>query len=202
MAAVGAEVTGLMSGVVGFFLLLFLLSIFLAALCSECSRDSLELHNPKVDKSPSALIRVVKLEDVARENPMISEIQSDEKEFNPDEGNSVTFTPWRSHLGAPQHQDLNSAAPPDSAHIYNTIGGRRSAGDGSSVSTNHEPADKGGAADLSDSDRNSVYARVSKKIRLTTPPVITPEVQVVVEEEEEEDESSPPLPNREASLEG
>ncbi|KAM7405611.1 hypothetical protein PAMP_000046 [Pampus punctatissimus] len=131
---------------------------------------------------------------------MISEIQSDEKEFNPDEGNSVTFTPWRSHLGAPQHQDLNSSVPPDSAHIYHTIGQRRSSSDGSSVSTNHEPADKSGAADLSDSDRNSVYAQVSKKMRLTTPPVITPEVQVV--EEDEEEESSPPLPDRVASLEG
>ncbi|XP_070761484.1 teneurin-2 [Enoplosus armatus] len=247
MAAVGAEVAGswfLSAGVFSFFILL-LLSIFLTALCSECSRRSFELQEPE-DKNPSALVRVVKLEEamVARENPMIKEIRNDEKEFNsaeantapftpwrshlaapqshhevqtngseavmktptrdpetageskPEEESSAPFSPWRSHLRAPQSQDLNSSTPPGSAHIYHTIGGGQSciAGDADVLSppTNHEPGEEHSAR--SDLDRNSVYARVSKKVRLTTPPDHTPEeVQV---EEEEEKESSPPLPDR------
>ncbi|CAK6982251.1 uncharacterized protein si:ch73-204p21.2, partial [Scomber scombrus] len=108
MAAVGAEVTSswfLASGVIGFFILLLLLSIFLTALCTECNRRSFDLREPGPDKYPPALIRVVKLEEVARENPMINEIQNDEKEFKPDEGNSVPITQWSNHMGAPQHQD-------------------------------------------------------------------------------------------------
>ncbi|XP_029283606.1 uncharacterized protein LOC115005805 isoform X1 [Cottoperca gobio] len=112
MAAVGAEVSGLLtSGVFGFFLLLLLLSIFLTALCSECSRRSFELRDSTADREPSSLIRVVKLEDamVARENPMIGEIQYDEKEFNPSEGSTVSVSPWRSHLGELQnHQDVQT----------------------------------------------------------------------------------------------
>ncbi|XP_044215186.1 uncharacterized protein si:ch73-204p21.2 isoform X1 [Thunnus albacares] len=245
MAAVGAEVTDFWfqsSGVISFFILLLLLSIFLTALCSECSRRSFQLQDQE-QRNPSALIKVVKLEEVARENPMISEIQNDEKEFDRDEGNS--FTPWRSHLGAPQHQDqtngsvavktgsdrdavdgsnpeaeksvtftpwrshlrepqntdLNSFTLPDSAHIYHTVGGRRSSGDVLSQPTDDEPGDESGAADLSNRDRNSVYAKVSKRVRTTSPPVLTPEVQVE-EEEEEEEESSPPLPDRKSALEG
>ncbi|XP_044052198.1 uncharacterized protein si:ch73-204p21.2 isoform X2 [Siniperca chuatsi] len=252
MAAVGAEVTGswfLSSGVVSFFILLLLLSIFLTALCSECSRRSFELRDSE-DKNPSTLIRVVKLEEamVARENPMISEIQNDEKELSPAGANTVSFTPWRGHLGAPQNhqdvltngsaavmktardpetagepkpeeenaapstawrshlrapqnQDLNSSTPPDSDHIYHTIGGGRSSGDGdsdvSSPPTNHEPGEERGgeggarsAAAVDLSDRNSVYAQVSKKVRLATPPVHTPEDAQV------EEEPSPPLPDR------
>ncbi|XP_033933414.1 uncharacterized protein [Pseudochaenichthys georgianus] len=98
MAPVGSEVDVFLSSGVFFFILLVFLSIFLTALCSECSRRSFELRDPAVNKDPSSLIRVVKLEDamVARENPMIAEIQNDEKD-------SVSFTPWRSHLAAPQH---------------------------------------------------------------------------------------------------
>ncbi|XP_040894159.1 uncharacterized protein si:ch73-204p21.2 [Toxotes jaculatrix] len=248
MAAVGAGVTGswfLSSGVVSFFILLLLLSIFLTALCSDCTRHSFELRDSETDKNPSALIRVVKLEEtvVVRENPMISEIQNDEKE------NPITFTPWRSHLGAPQNnQDVrangsaavmetggdsnasesnrgeensvqftlwrshqrapqneegSSFTPPDSEHIYHNIGGGRSMVDFSSPPTNQEPGQKGGgsarsaAADSSDTDGNSLYAQVSKKVRQAAPPVHTPEVGKV-----EGEEPSPPLPERRTEMEG
>ncbi|KAL7405497.1 hypothetical protein ABVT39_001959 [Epinephelus coioides] len=131
MAAVGAEVAGswfLSSGVAGFFILLVLLSIFLTALCSDCNKRSFELRESEADKNPSTLIRVVKLEEamVARENPMINEIQNDEKDFNPGQENTVSFTPWRSHLGAPQnHQDAQtngSAAVIKTASVSDTAG--------------------------------------------------------------------------------
>ncbi|KAM8860151.1 uncharacterized protein AB9W97_019831 isoform 2-T11 [Spinachia spinachia] len=72
MAAFGPEVSGSWlstSGVVG--LSIILLSIFLLALCSECSRRSFELRDSEVDKDPSILIKVVKLEEglVGTENP-------------------------------------------------------------------------------------------------------------------------------------
>ncbi|XP_029283610.1 uncharacterized protein LOC115005805 isoform X2 [Cottoperca gobio] len=226
MAAVGAEVSGLLtSGVFGFFLLLLLLSIFLTALCSECSRRSFELRDSTADREPSSLIRVVKLEDamVARENPMIGEIQYDEKEFNPSEGSTVSVSPWRSHLGELQnHQDVqtNGSAvktesdsesakdvhsPPPPDHIYHTIGGgggggggggrSRSDADLSSAPTNQEPGEERSAAAGEPIDRNSVYAQVSKKARPTTPPAHTPE------EAAEQEESSPPLPDRKSQLE-
>ncbi|XP_049929827.1 uncharacterized protein si:ch73-204p21.2 isoform X2 [Epinephelus moara] len=130
MAAVGAEVAGswFLSGVAGFFILLVLLSIFLTALCSDCNKRSFELRESEADKNPSTLIRVVKLEEamVARENPMINEIQNDEKDFNPGQENTVSFTPWRSHLGAPQnHQDAQtngSAAVIKTASVSDTAG--------------------------------------------------------------------------------
>ncbi|XP_033505491.1 uncharacterized protein LOC117271422 isoform X2 [Epinephelus lanceolatus] len=131
MAAIGAEVAGswfLSSGVAGFFILLVLLSIFLTALCSDCNKRSFELRESEADKNPSTLIRVVKLEEamVARENPMINEIQNDEKDFNPGQENTVSFTPWRSHLGAPQnHQDAQtngSAAVIKTESVSDTAG--------------------------------------------------------------------------------
>lgn len=132
MAAVGAEVAGswlLSSGVAGFFILLLLLSIFLTALCSDCNKRSFELRESEADKNPSTLIRVVKLEEamVARENPMINEIQNDEKDFTPSEENTVSFTPWRSHLGAPQnHQDAQTNG---SAAVIKTAGDSDTAGE-------------------------------------------------------------------------
>ncbi|XP_058485157.1 uncharacterized protein LOC131459391 isoform X2 [Solea solea] len=117
MAAVGAGVSGLagVSGVAGSWLLssgvimsiilLLLLSVLLTALCSDCNRRSFDLQDANVGKNHSTLISVVKLEEtvVARENPMIGEIQNDEKDFVPTEENPVALTPWRSHLRAPQH---------------------------------------------------------------------------------------------------
>ncbi|XP_042341238.1 uncharacterized protein si:ch73-204p21.2 isoform X2 [Plectropomus leopardus] len=222
MTAVGAEVTGswfLMSGVAGFFIILLLLSIFLTALCSECSKRSFELRDPEADKDPSTLIRVVKLEDamVARENPMINEIQNDEKDLTPREANTVSFTPWRSHLGASQnHKESNPEEetsvpftpwrshlrePENQDHIYHTIGGGQSSSGGdadvSSLPTNQEPGEEHHVRYVGDLiDRNSVYARVSKKARPTTPPIYPPEeVQVDVEG------SLPPLPDRRTQLE-
>ncbi|XP_059213778.1 uncharacterized protein si:ch73-204p21.2 [Centropristis striata] len=224
MAALGAEVAGswvLTSGVVSFFIVLVLLSIFLTALCSECSRRSFELRDPDTGKDPSALIRVVKLEEVARENPMINEIQNDEKdvqtngspavkqtadrdselaaESNPDEETSpVSFTPWRSHLGAPQsNPDVDSSALD---HIYHTIGGGgggggRGNGNMSSPPTNQEPAGAHSAGAGDSTDRNSVYARVSKKTRPAPPPYPAPAPEQLQVQQEEE-ESSPPLPRR------
>ncbi|XP_071757220.1 uncharacterized protein LOC139913158 isoform X2 [Centroberyx gerrardi] len=128
MSPVG-EVMGswsMSSGVVSLFLLLFLLSIFLTALCSDCGRRSFELQDPEVERNPSALIRVVKLEDamVGRENPMMHEIRNDEKEEN-----SSWYKPWRSHLGAlqqdavqisngtPAVKKMQSVSPPADAAI-------------------------------------------------------------------------------------
>ncbi|KAF3686166.1 hypothetical protein EXN66_Car001838 [Channa argus] len=226
MAAVGAEVTAswfLSSGVVSFFIILLLLSIFLTAVCTDCGRRSFELQDSNVDKNPSALIRVVKLEEVmvARENPMINEIQNDEKENNCGAEKTVHFTPWRSHLGAPQNnQGLTSAGqiryeqpqcvyvdtptPPASNHIYHTIredGASDGYADTSSVATNSEPPSAAAAVGSSDCDKTSVYAQVSKKLAQPTSTVNTPE-QVQEEEEGEEEESSPPLPDRVAEMEG
>ncbi|KAK2920475.1 uncharacterized protein si:ch73-204p21.2 [Channa argus] len=210
MAAVGAEVTAswfLSSGVVSFFIILLLLSIFLTAVCTDCGRRSFELQDSNVDKNPSALIRVVKLEEVmvARENPMINEIQNDEKENNCGAEKTVHFTPWRSHLGAPQNnQDVDTPTPPASNHIYHTIredGASDGYADTSSVATNSEPPSAAAAVGSSDCDKTSVYAQVSKKLAQPTSTVNTPE-QVQEEEEGEEEESSPPLPDRVAEMEG
>ncbi|KAG8001074.1 hypothetical protein GBF38_006563, partial [Nibea albiflora] len=124
------------------------------------SRRSFELQDSGVSRYPSSLIRVVKLEDAmgGRENPTINDIKNDEKE-------SVTV--WRSHLGAPQDQR-------DPDRIYHVIGGGRSSNGDANVSsppTNQEPGQgRGNGVVLSDHERNSLYARVSKKAKLTTPP--------------------------------
>ncbi|XP_042077499.1 uncharacterized protein si:ch73-204p21.2 isoform X1 [Haplochromis burtoni] len=183
------------SGVVSFFILLLILSIFLTGLCSDCGRHSFELQDLEVNRTPSTLISVVKLEEV-RENPTINEIQNDEKQSRPEEEVSVQFTPWRSHLGAPQSQDQNAE------HIYHAIGGHGTNPDISSpaMPANHKPARAHDAAleDFSNYDGDSVYAQVSKKLSSSAspPPVHTPaEIQ-------EEEEPSPPLPERTAEMEG
>ncbi|KAK9542046.1 hypothetical protein VZT92_002046 [Zoarces viviparus] len=214
MAAVGAEVGGLWfltSGVVGFFIVLLLLSIFLTALCSECSRRSFELSDAEADKDPSALIKVAKLEEavVVRDNPMMG----DETDLNPGKGDTVSFTPWRSHLGAPQNhheeensvpfplwrshlnQDVNSSNAPD--NIYHTIrgGGSSNHADVSAPLTNHEPGEEPGVCSAATGD--SVYAGVGKKERPSAFPVRPPEEVLV-----EDDVFSPLLPDRKTQLEG
>ncbi|XP_041849908.1 uncharacterized protein si:ch73-204p21.2 [Melanotaenia boesemani] len=191
MAAVGEEVTipwFLSAGLVSIFILI-LLAVFLTALCSDCTRRSFELQDLDVDKNPSTLIRVVKLEEV-HENPTITEIQKDEREFHPEEetpasfspcqsqqgepqtlpdplpeeGNSVGYTPWRSHLMAQQSKGINNSSPSDSAHNYQTIaGGCSTNSDSLSPPANHKPAQQQDEDDrlaartnLSDCDRNSV----------------------------------------------
>ncbi|MED6278183.1 hypothetical protein CHARACLAT_021081, partial [Characodon lateralis] len=227
MAAVGAEVTRLWflsSGLVGLFIIVLLLSIFLTAICLDCNRHSFELQDSETEKHPSALIRVVKLEEV-KENPMIGEIQKDEKEFhpkgdpavslsssqsqqgelqtlpdpNPSEGTSVT--PWRSHLMAPQSRDLNGSTPQALKHINQTAGdGRGNSGEALSPSANHLSTQLHYIAHSD--DRNLVYARVSKKLRLTNSTVPTPEeAEPKLEEEEPEEERSPPLPDRRTWME-
>ncbi|XP_047435856.1 uncharacterized protein si:ch73-204p21.2 [Mugil cephalus] len=195
MAAVGAEVTGswfLSSGVVGFLgflVLLVLLSIFITALCSHCNRHSFDLQHSGVDRNPPALIKVVRLEET-RENPMINEIQNDEKQFRHDEENPVGSTPWRSHLGAPNtsHGMNHAPSPPDSAHIM------AEGSDTSSPAANQEPEQQQRRVGVDLSEKNSVYARVSKKQNME--PAHTPEEEEEQEEEQEEEEASPPLPDR------
>ncbi|CAB1331087.1 unnamed protein product, partial [Coregonus sp. 'balchen'] len=94
--------------VVVFSLLFLLLSIILLALCTNCGRQSFELHDggEEVERTQSQLMRVVrdrtannnddsyvltrvtqksvKLEDdlAARENPMINDIRKDERDFS------------------------------------------------------------------------------------------------------------------------
>ncbi|XP_018548438.1 uncharacterized protein LOC108894297 isoform X2 [Lates calcarifer] len=235
MAAVGAEVAGpwfLSSGGVGFFIILLLLSVFLTALCSNCGRRSFKLQHAAEDKNPSTLVRVGKLEETraaARENPMINEIQNDEKGSNTKEQNPVPYTPWRSHLRAPQDKldvptngsgavkdiggdaisaaaGVNSSFPPESDHIYHTIGGGQRDADVSLPPTNQElwlernsGRERGtrfATEDFNDRDRNSLYAQVSKRVRQPEVPGQTVEVVLVVEED-----PSPPLPDRRAEME-
>ncbi|XP_072235901.1 uncharacterized protein [Leuresthes tenuis] len=220
MAAELAASWFLSSGPVCFFILLILLSIFLTALCNDCSRRSFELRDPELNRNPSTLIRVVKLEEV-RENPMIDDIQKDEGEFRPKEATAEpfgafqgqqgapqtppeplpeeepSFTPWRNHLVEPQSKDLNG-----SSHIYQTIGGEWSSK--SDAPANHSSVQQrdeehGARSATAAESGDSVYARVSKKMRVSEPPVHTPE-QLQIEEEEEE--SSPPLPDRTEQMEG
>lgn len=116
---------------------------------------------------------------------------------DPEDEVSVTFTPWRNHLRAPQSQDSNSFDPPDSAHIFNTIREGRSSDADMSSPANHQPG-----AELEDAlsdewnvDVKSVYARITKKERQTTPTEHTPE-------EVQGAESMPPLPERRTAVEG
>ncbi|XP_028257290.1 uncharacterized protein LOC114433130 isoform X2 [Parambassis ranga] len=214
MAAIGVEVgeSGLMSAeLISSLVVLLLLFIFLTGLCSDCNRRSFELQASEAEKAPSALIRVVKLEEV-RENPTINEIQDDEKEFPSDGENPVSVTPWRSHLGAPQtqtesHSEEETSAPitPWRSHLgapqsqdlnasdHHAITEGRGSNDASSPPANQQ-VDRPAAAS-SDQDRNAVYARV-KKLSSNSPPVQR------AEEEEEEEEASPPLPDRRVEEEG
>ncbi|XP_034016515.1 uncharacterized protein si:ch73-204p21.2 isoform X3 [Thalassophryne amazonica] len=216
MAPVGAEVSGsflLSSDVIILFVLLLLLSVFLAALCTDCIRHSFELQDAKVEKHPSVLINVVKLEDsmTARENPVLHEIQSDEKESNEDE-NSISFIPWRSHLVVSQPHVLNREpceAPPltstssDSTPIYHVVGATQSETLPPSLATNHKPAptwhsEDGGDKlneDVRDTNSRNTYARIDRKEKSPTP------LPVRHTKEEQWAESSPPLPNRKAVLE-
>ncbi|XP_062248421.1 uncharacterized protein si:ch73-204p21.2 isoform X4 [Platichthys flesus] len=225
MAAVGAGVIGvigswsLSSGVVGSFIILLLLSILLSALCSECSRRSFELQDSERDANPSTLISVVKLEETltSRDNPVISKIQNDEKDFRPSEGNLVSFPSWKSHLGAPQNGQESRAVAENSVqfttwrshlrapeqepnHIYHSIGRGRT--DSTTVTPRTNPDQEGGdrarpdVKTLEFSELNSVYAQVSRKMRQAPPPVQTP-VVAQVREGEEGEEPSPPLPDRE-----
>ncbi|XP_014827790.1 PREDICTED: uncharacterized protein LOC106906853 isoform X1 [Poecilia mexicana] len=212
MAAEGADATGLWLLTPGLFLLLLiLLSIFLTALCSDCNRNSFELQDSKTEKAPSALIRVVKLEEV-KENPMIGEIQKDEREFrpggdpaepvssseaqqrelqsrpdpNPSEGTSARVPLWRSHLVAPESRELNGSAPQTSDHVRD---GRDNGGEALGPSANRLSTQLHYV--IQSDDRNSVYARVSKKLRLANSPVPTPEGAGP------EEQRSPPPPDRE-----
>nr|XP_040035125.1 uncharacterized protein si:ch73-204p21.2 isoform X2 [Gasterosteus aculeatus aculeatus] len=119
-AAFGPDVGSWLSasGVVGFFILLLLLSIFLSPLCSGCSRRSFELRDSEVDKDPSTLIKVAKLEDglVERENPRINEDLKDDI-------------------------DINSSIAPHS--IYQTIGG-----EGSNLTNHQPGAESSVSADV------------------------------------------------------
>ncbi|XP_019965426.2 uncharacterized protein [Paralichthys olivaceus] len=124
------------------------------------------------------------------------------------EENSVQFTAWRSHLRAPEQQDVSSADS-HSDHIYHSIGGGRA--DANTVTPPRTNPDQDGGGDdttrppdaptVDFSDRNSVYAQVSKKVRQAPPPAHTAEVGQVRETEEGE-EPLPPLPDRETEKEG
>lgn len=206
MAVVAAELV-LSLGVIGAVVFL-LLAVFITALCSDCKRRSFELQECGLEKHPSTLIKVVRLEDAVRENPMITDIQNDETdvrtngcaaigktgsssdaagESSPEEDTSGTFTPWRSHLGASWAQE------PDSAHIYQNIGGGRDSVDAYASSIHN---DRSADVDLTGVDGQSVYAQIGKRERHATPPQGSPEDTQV----DEVDEVSPPLPNRTAEL--
>ncbi|KAI9531741.1 hypothetical protein NQZ68_038477 [Dissostichus eleginoides] len=211
MAPVGSEVDVFLSSGV-FLLLLVFLSIFLTALCSECTRRSFELRDPAGNKDPSTLIRVVKLEDamVARENPMIAEIQNDEKD-------SVSFTPWRSHLAAPQHhpdartngsaavmktetaeevkteEDNSASFTPWRSHLNTDV--QTPETPGHICITNGGRGGGRGDDDEEMENKNSVYAQVSKKVRPN------PEGEQKEEQEVEQEVPSPPLPDRKSDLE-
>ncbi|XP_014890993.1 uncharacterized protein LOC106949333 isoform X2 [Poecilia latipinna] len=189
MAAVGADATGLWFPTPGLFLillLLLLLSIFLTALCSDCNRNSFELQDSKTEKPPSALIRVVKLEEV-KENPMIGEIQKDEREFRPggDPAEPVSSSEGQQRE-LQSRPDLNGSAPQTSDHVRD---GRDNSGEALGPSANRLSTQLHYV--IQSDDRNSVYARVSKKLRLANSPVPTPEGAGP------EEQRSPPPPDRE-----
>ncbi|XP_054876995.1 uncharacterized protein LOC129352149 isoform X3 [Poeciliopsis prolifica] len=120
MAAVGPDATGswfLTPGLFLLLILLILLSIFLTALCSDCNRNSFELQDSETEKRPSALIRVVKLEEV-KENPMIGEIQKDEREFRPGGGPAEPVSSSEGQQGELQSRpDLYGSAPRTCDHV-------------------------------------------------------------------------------------
>ncbi|KAI1895849.1 hypothetical protein AGOR_G00111000 [Albula goreensis] len=105
-------------------LLLFVL-VTLLAICAQCERHSFELNknSRELERTPSRLIRVVKLEDVPefQENPGIDDITKDEHVSRPTsedgsdqvsvEPGQVWYTPWRSHTGVLNHQDQSSDVP-------------------------------------------------------------------------------------------
>ncbi|MEQ2262483.1 hypothetical protein XENORESO_013082 [Xenotaenia resolanae] len=102
---------------------------------------------------------------------------------------------------APQSRDLNGSTPQALKHINQTAGdGRGNSGEALSPSANHLSTQLHYIAHSD--DRNLVYARVSKKLRLTNSTVPTPEeVEPKLEEKEPEEERSPPLPDRRTWME-
>ncbi|KAK5873508.1 hypothetical protein PBY51_018544 [Eleginops maclovinus] len=195
MAPVGSEAgVFLSSGAASFFVVLVLLSIFLTALCSECTRRSFELRDPAGGKDPSSLVRVVKLEDamVARENPMIGEIQNDEKD-------TVSFTPWRSHLEAPQHHP--EPGPEEDSASFTPWRSHLNTGEQTAPPPDHIGISNGGrgGGDADMENTNSVYARVSKKVRPT--PEEEQKEESEGEQEVEQEAPLPPLPDRKSELE-
>lgn len=97
--------------------------------------------------------------------------------------------------------DLNSSTPPDSAHIYQVIGGGRSSSGSDAASpssTNQEEEPRARSEALFDG--NSMYARVSKKEGPTMPPA--PPARSPEEVKEVKEEASPTLPDRRTQLEG
>ncbi|KAL2098558.1 hypothetical protein ACEWY4_005038 [Coilia grayii] len=89
------------------FIALLLILFNLLNLCTTCQKQSFELQHEgaKVERNSSTLVRVVKLEDAATENPAIDEIQKDELELSPvpedvpesAQGNGEVVTAWRTH---------------------------------------------------------------------------------------------------------
>ncbi|XP_063039913.1 uncharacterized protein si:ch73-204p21.2 [Engraulis encrasicolus] len=87
------------------FIALLLILINLLNVCTMCQKQSFELQHEgaKVERNSSTLVRVVKLEDAAKENPAIEEIKNDEQDLSsipedyvPD-GNGEVVTAWRNH---------------------------------------------------------------------------------------------------------
>lgn len=211
-----------------FLLLLLLLSIFLAALCSDCGRRSFDLGDTGVERTPSVLIKV-KLEDTARENPMINDIKNDEKESSRPSGSTATseeedgtwYKPWRSHLGL-QQQETNHA--PSSEHMASpapailnadprsappngtTFSGRVTPPSDTDCNqiANHEPASgawrEGGGRQETLGD-NSLDSMYARVSRKEKNRSQTPPDLPPAPLYEEEEEPSPPLPYRNMGLE-
>ncbi|XP_017158600.1 uncharacterized protein LOC103460123 isoform X2 [Poecilia reticulata] len=155
-------------------------------------RNSFELQDSKTEKPPSALIRVVKLEEV-KENPMIGEIQKDEREFRPGGDPAEPVSSSEGQQGELQSRpDLNGSAPQTSHHVTD---GRGNGGEALGPSANRLSTQLHYVTQSD--DRNAVYARVSKKLRLANSPVPTPEGAGPPRGEEPEEQRFPPPPDRE-----
>lgn len=90
--------------------------------------------------------------------------------------------------------DLTGSTRPDSNQVV-TGGWSSSSGDAITPAlTGQEPGAEAGARSVGTVD--SLYARVSKKGRVATPPNPT------AEEKEEEEDATPPLPDRRTQLDG
>ncbi|XP_061115056.1 uncharacterized protein si:ch73-204p21.2 [Conger conger] len=122
MAPVGMQVLGwaAVSSLSPEFILASLIGLIalikLLAVCTECNRSGFDVEErTQVKRSPSTLIRVVQMEDVAmsRENPSFEYTTKDEQGPSPTIENGslhmsvrsgdVWYTPWRSHTI--NHQD-------------------------------------------------------------------------------------------------
>ncbi|XP_056624734.1 uncharacterized protein si:ch73-204p21.2 [Triplophysa dalaica] len=94
-------------------IIVFIISIALLVICTTCKKHSFQLEEKTPKEKSSKLVKVEAKGDVARQNPAINEITSDEignVEIGKD---ALAFKPYRSHTlipGARLHGETNGNA--------------------------------------------------------------------------------------------